>query len=923
MLPSIRRRLTVSPVSPWLVLLGVVAVTATGRTGAYKEEAPSLPPVAATTYTYLGNPLGNCTGAYVGCTAETRVSGWMTFAQPLAPNLPHAFVSPSEFRFTDGRGATLGTADTLAARSFQVSTDSAGNITRWNINIAIGSTNGCLTNNTLIGSYFDLGNQAGDFSCYLVNQGLPTVSRGAAQNHNVPGSWSRANQNVAIGSLIDLPTLGGSETKALGINNDGTIVGHSLASNGQESAVTWTTGIISALTRAFQTDGSHRALAINAAGQVAGYAKPGCGEDAHAVRWDTDGTPIDLGHCGPGIPYFSRGHAINDAGVVAGYEGDNFGGPSEAFHTVNGLMTRIGRPAGAQWSVATGINTAGVIAVAAGAGSAYQADRGDNGTFSELPGIGGSARPLAINTNGVIVGHVTNATTGDLHAVRWTGGSLAMLGELPGGSQSEALAINSSGHIAGWSTTSAGHTHAVVWIGGVTYDLGALPGAETHLEATSINDAGVVAGWYVTGAETRAFSTSVVVTDEQAPTVMCAAPDGVWHATNISLACTATDALSGLANGADASLLLTTGVPAGVETANAQTSARTICDVAGNCSTAGPIGGSKIDLKGPSIAIGSPAATTYRLHENVVTGYGCTDTGSGVDSCGSAAERRSLVHRRRRLLQLHRPCHRRGRQSGNVVGRLHRVGGCAPGRNLAHARVDAVCAVRARGRVGQRSRLRDGRRCHRPAAGVRHRRARAVGRCGLQPRHQLLDQRSTVAAAARVPERGRGHRQPDLSRRWRRVRRAGLRRIRHALHLRSHQWFEWHVDGRAADAQTIDGRIERGHRRHPLCARGPSRGWPILQVRHRRPGVDRARGITAKPHVWGGHGARRQVLCCGRRGRPARAGCLRSGNGYVDDEGDAGRVPAPCGNRARRKRCTSLAEISLPLAARSSRPTTS
>ena len=76
-------------------------------------------------------------------------------------------------------------------------------------------------------------------------------------------------------------------------------------------------------------------------------------------------TVSDLGRCGP-FPYFSRGHGINDAGVIVGYEGRQLGGPSEAFHTVNGVLTRIGRPAGSAWSVANGISAGGTMAVVQG-----------------------------------------------------------------------------------------------------------------------------------------------------------------------------------------------------------------------------------------------------------------------------------------------------------------------------------------------------------------------------------------------------------------------------------------------------------------------------------------------------------------------------------------------------------------------------
>jgi hypothetical protein len=58
-----------------------------------------------------------------------------------------------------------------------------------------------------------------------------------------------------------------------------------------------------------------------------------------------------------------------------------------------------------------------------------------------------------------------------------------------------------------------------------------------------------------------------------------------------------------------------------------------VCDVAGNCTTAGPIYGNKIDLKRPAITITAPAATTFLLGQVVPSGYGCVDSGSGMGTC--------------------------------------------------------------------------------------------------------------------------------------------------------------------------------------------------------------------------------------------------------------------------------------------------
>ena len=118
--------------------------------------------------------------------------------------------------------------------------------------------------------------------------------------------------------------------------------------------------------------------------------------------------------------------------------------------------------------------------------------------------------------------------------------------------------------------------------------------------------------------------------DMIAPSVTCAPPDGAWHADNVALACTASDGGTGLANPADASFTLVTSVAAGFEDANAATDSRVVCDVAGNCTTAGPITGNKIDRKGPAISITRPASeAVYHRFQAVTASSSCPDGGSG------------------------------------------------------------------------------------------------------------------------------------------------------------------------------------------------------------------------------------------------------------------------------------------------------
>jgi hypothetical protein len=120
--------------------------------------------------------------------------------------------------------------------------------------------------------------------------------------------------------------------------------------------------------------------------------------------------------------------------------------------------------------------------------------------------------------------------------------------------------------------------------------------------------------------------------DTTPPNLECGAPDTAWHPLNVSIPCTASDSGSGLASAGDAAFTLDTSVPAGVEDANAQTGSRQVCDLAGNCATAGPIGPIKIDRKAPSLSLPPNLTLDATGPAGAVAAYSlsASDGGSGV-----------------------------------------------------------------------------------------------------------------------------------------------------------------------------------------------------------------------------------------------------------------------------------------------------
>ena len=141
---------------------------------------------------------------------------------------------------------------------------------------------------------------------------------------------------------------------------------------------------------------------------------------------------------------------------------------------------------------------------------------------------------------------------------------------------------------------------------------------------------------------TASATVSAVSIDKTAPAISCTPADGLWHAGDVTLPCTAADGLSALVEAADGGFALYTAVPAGTETADAQTGSRVVCDRAGNCATAGPIAGNHIDKKAPDINLVSPANSNYILKQLVAAAYNCADGGAGVGLCAGPVASGSL-----------------------------------------------------------------------------------------------------------------------------------------------------------------------------------------------------------------------------------------------------------------------------------------
>ena len=237
------------------------------------------------------------------------------------------------------------------------------------------------------------------------------------------------------GLMAALPTLGGENGFAAGVNNRGQVVGWAETAVRdptcqtpqllQFRAVLWEPkrGTQREL-RPYPGDSTSAATAINQLGQAVGISGAcdvavGRRSATHAVMWDGSAI-IDLGNLGG--DFWHTPMAINNAGVVVGFSnppGGDFDGDSlRAFlWTRDRGMQDLGRFAGDQFSEALGVNDSGQV-VGVSCGDVCHAVLWQNNRMYRLQDLisGGTADLLwsarAINATGQITGRLIDHVTG-------------------------------------------------------------------------------------------------------------------------------------------------------------------------------------------------------------------------------------------------------------------------------------------------------------------------------------------------------------------------------------------------------------------------------------------------------------------------------------------------------------------------------
>jgi probable HAF family extracellular repeat protein len=250
------------------------------------------------------------------------------------------------------------------------------------------------------------------------------------------------------GAMSPLPTLGGSNGFVSAVNRNGAMAGAAQTAVRDSScpaplshdyeAVVWgpAPGQIRPL-RPLPGDTVGVAFWINDLGQVVGTSGTcsntlpyGVIVGPHAVLWDSDGTPIDLGNLGGSVDVSL--FAVGNRATYINNKSEVVGGS-----TLTGNKTAHAF----RWTRDTGMKDLGV-----------------------LPGDDNSGA-IAINERGEVVG-VSNDTEGNGRAFIWRNGLMSDLNTLvPAESPLylvAAFGINGRGEIVGFGATESGDIHAFV-----------------------------------------------------------------------------------------------------------------------------------------------------------------------------------------------------------------------------------------------------------------------------------------------------------------------------------------------------------------------------------------------------------------------------------------------------------------------------
>lgn len=324
--------------------------------------------------------------------------------------------------------------------------------------------------------------------------------------------------------IIDLGTLGGTESFAFAINDRGQAVGESRTAGDQETHMfLYDRGRLIDLSTLYNVgtgDFGEQANDINARGQIVGNIRNG---DAALF---SQGRVTDLNTSG--WP-FSTALGINNSGQIVGYYDSPYLVP-HAFLYRNGRITSLGPSGSEATSTANAINDTGMVVGEASDSfsTPSHAFLYSNGVMADISPFGSSeSHAYDINSRGQVVGTFLTADHTAFHAFLYDNGTFTDLGS-PNSPESDAFAINNQGQIVGITfvpyqdvcfdpNTGENYPcikykqHAFVYENRRMIDLNSLlpPGSGWELVgAFDINNNGQIVGYGLVNGRFRAFIAS-------------------------------------------------------------------------------------------------------------------------------------------------------------------------------------------------------------------------------------------------------------------------------------------------------------------------------------------------------------------------------------------------------------------------------
>jgi probable HAF family extracellular repeat protein len=322
-------------------------------------------------------------------------------------------------------------------------------------------------------------------------------------------------------SLTVLPTLGGTFSKAIGINQSGSVTGVStLTGDLLAGAFLWKKGVMTNLGNLGADSGG---VAVNDRGTVSGNSNTSTpdpnGEDVCGFQnpsiclpfvWQKGVmTPLPLlgGNNGQAGGINNRGQIVGGAETPTPDTCSIFFLQVEAVIWENGQVRELPPFPGDQDGFAGAINDNGQVAgvtgcVATNTVRAVLWPKGPNGGAIDLGSLGGTTNNIAsaINNHGQVVGQSDLPGDTTHHAFLWTKeDGMKDLGTLNRQPVSNAFGINNQGQVVGIFEDFAGdNTTGFLWQDGVMTDLNTLipPGSPLFLkEPIGINDREQIVGF--------------------------------------------------------------------------------------------------------------------------------------------------------------------------------------------------------------------------------------------------------------------------------------------------------------------------------------------------------------------------------------------------------------------------------------------